>query len=76
MVKLHSKTVIKNRASKHLCPRVCGHLCPRGFGSLAPTHSVTCAHIRPTTGERGEGGGGGGMITTLFHEGEGGGEKE
>ena len=52
-----------------LRPRVCGHLCPRGFGSLAPGYSVTCAHIRPTTGESGEGGGRGGDDNDLVSRG-------
>ena len=57
-----------------LAPTRSRSLAPTRLRSLAPTYSVTCTHIRPTTGERGGGrrGGevaGGGMTTTLFHAG-------
>ena len=53
-----------------LAPTCSRSLAPTCLQSLAPTYSVTCAHIRPTTAERGEGEGGGRggrMIATLFH---------
>ena len=42
-----------------LAPTCLRSLAPTCLQSLAPTYSVTCAHIRPTTAERGEGEGGG-----------------
>ena len=58
-----------------LAPTRSRSLAPTRLRSLAPTYSVTCAHIRPTTGERGGGrrggeGAGGGHDNDLVSRGQ------